>query len=145
MEFKFQDFLGFMLGKTAKKFKGELSRRFTAYDITPEQWALLNQLWEQDGISQKELSDRLVKDQPTTTRILDKLECKGFIRRQCDPTDRRAFLIFLTDQGQGLKQTLIPLAEQALEKATYGFSPADLAQLKEYLAKLSANLDSVKQ
>lgn len=121
--------------------KNNLAKALKPYKVTHEQWPLLKWLWVQDGISQKELSEKSYKDQPTTTRILDKLERRGLIRRQIDSLDRRVSLIYLTREGQQIQDSLIPLAQGALEQALKGLSELEQVQLKNLLNKISDNLD----
>ncbi|MBK5262088.1 MAG: MarR family transcriptional regulator, partial [Peptostreptococcaceae bacterium] len=71
---QFEQNLGFIISRTNTKIKNNLAKALKPYNITHEQWPLLKWLWVQDGISQKELSEKSFKDQPTTARILDKLE-----------------------------------------------------------------------
>ncbi|HWP95419.1 MAG TPA: MarR family transcriptional regulator [Syntrophomonadaceae bacterium] len=134
--------LGFIIAKTHTKMKNNLAKALKPFHVTPEQWALLNSLWEQDGIPQKELSQKSFKDQPTTTRILDKLAQRGLIHRQVDPDDRRAFLIYLTTEGQNIREPLTDLARQALARALEGLSGPEQALLKDLLNRISDNLDS---
>ncbi|KNZ69102.1 transcriptional regulator, MarR family [Thermincola ferriacetica] len=140
MEFKMEDSLGFIINKTALKMKNNLARHLKPYEITPEQWGILNWLWEKEGISQKELSEKSFKDQPNVTRILDKLEEKGLIKRQENPDDRRAFSVFLTEKGYGLKGVLVTAATKALDEALQGFDTGEIQQLKNLLEKIFTNL-----
>lgn len=121
--------------------KNNLAKALKPFNITHEQWPLLKWLWIQDGISQKDLAEISFKDQPTTTRILDKLEQRGLIRRQADSVDRRVSLIYLTREGQNIRGTLLPLARQALEQALAGFSEQEQVQLKNLLTRIGDNLD----
>lgn len=98
-------------------------------------------MWVQDGISQKELSEKSFKDQPTTARILDKLEQRGLIRRQADAEDRRVTLIYLTSEGHEIKDPLIPLAIKSLEHALQGFTEQEQDELKNLLNRIEDNLD----
>jgi len=120
--------------------KNNLGKSLKPYNVTHEQWTLLKWLWAKDGISQKELSERSFKDQPTITRILDKLERRGLIRRQIDAEDRRVSLIYLTNEGQAIKGPLIPLARQALDQCLDGLSKQEQEQLKNLLNRISDNL-----
>lgn len=121
--------------------KNNLAKALKPYNVTQEQWPLLKWLWVQDGISQKELSEKSFKDQPTTTRILDKLEQRGLIRRQANSVDRRVSLIYLTSEGREIRGLLIPLARQALEQALQGLSEQEQVQLKNLLNRIGDNLD----
>lgn len=137
----YEENLGFIIGLTSAKMKNNLGKALKPYNITQEQWTLLIRLWVQDGIPQKELSERCFKDQSTTTRILDKLEVRGLIRRQADSTDRRVFLIYLTREGQEIRGLLIPIARQALAQALFGLSEQEQVQLKSLLNRIGDNLD----
>ena len=141
MHFVMDDSLGFIINKTAAKMKNYLHQSLKEYDITPEQWGILGRLWEQDGVSQKELSDKSCKDQANITRILDKLEEKGLITRQANPGDRRAFLIFLTEEGRKLKERVVPLVLKTLEKAQRDIGEEEIEHLKALLNKVYSNLE----
>lgn len=140
MEFKLDDSLGFILSRTNTKFKNRLFQRFKEYDITPEQWSVLNCLWAQEGVTPKELADSIFKDKPNTNRILEKLEMKELIVRKPHPVDKRAYQIFLTNQGWALKDELVPKAMQLLEEATIGIEECKVEEMKKLLNQMFDNL-----
>ncbi|MCC5465471.1 MarR family winged helix-turn-helix transcriptional regulator [Pelosinus baikalensis] len=140
MNFKLDDSLGFILNKTNTKLKNELFQRFKEYDVTPEQWAVLNCLWEQEGVTPKELADRIFKDKPNTNRILEKLQMKELIVRRLHPIDKRAYQIFLTDRGWALKKELIPKVMQLLETAAIGIEKHKVLEMKKLLNQIYDNL-----
>lgn len=140
MKYVLEDSIGFLLSRTHTRAKNELLQALKPYNITPEQWGLLTRLWEEDGISQKELANRIFKDQPTTARILEKMEKKKLIARQPDPVDGRVSLVFLTEKGRSLRNKLISKATGVLEKALQGFSDAEVQQLKKMLNRIFHNL-----
>lgn len=131
---------GFLINKVALKIKCELGRRLKPFDLTTEQWVVLHRLWDKDGLSQKELADLIFKDQPNTTRILDKLSQKGLIRRFDNAEDRRAFLIYLTDEGKETVRTLFPLDGEIRAVACRGVSDEELALLRSLLNRIWNNL-----
>lgn len=140
MEFNKDDSLGFILNRTSTKFKNELFQRFKEYDVTPEQWSVLNCLWEQEGVTPKELSDAISKDKSNTNRILEKLEMKEFIIRKPHPLDKRAFQIFLTDRGWSIREELIPKAMKVLEDAVRGIEEDKVEEMKKLLNQMYYNL-----
>jgi len=140
MEFKLDDSLGFILNKTNTKLKNKLFQRFNEYNITPEQWSVLNCLWTQEGISPKELADIIFKDKPNTNRILEKLQMKELIVRKPHPVDKRAYQIFLTHRGWALRDELVPKAMQLLEEATIGIEKHKVLEMKELLNQIYDNL-----
>lgn len=128
--------VGFLMSRTHAKMKNNLNNALKSYHVTVEQWVLLNRLWEQDGISQKALSEKCLKDQPTTTRILDKLEKRRLICRKADPEDRRAFLIHLTPEGLTIRNPLQEAAEKALAQSLASLTPEEQEHLKKLLNKI---------
>lgn len=142
MKIDLDNSLGFILNRTNIKMKNTLLHKFKNHDITPEQWAVLNRLWVQDGIPPKELAQLTSKDQPTTVRILAKLQNKGYIFRKVNPKDSRSFLIYLTQKGKDAKAILIPLAFEALGQATSGIDQDQIEIAKVVLNQIYKNLES---
>lgn len=140
MVFKLEDSLGFILNKTNTKLKNKLLQRFNEYNVTPEQWSVLKCLWEQEGVTPKELADKIAKDKPTTNRILEKLQAKELIVREPHPLDKRAYQTFLTDRGRALKDELIPRARQLFEEATIGMERDKVMEIKKLLNQIYDNL-----
>lgn len=133
--------MGFYLGRTHQNLLNYLSHEFKEFNITPEQWILLNILKEKDGISQKELAVKSGKKQTTITRALDNLYKKNYIQREAAADDRRVFLIFLTDEGSHLIEQLTPIAHSLLEEIFSEFSQEEVNQLKMLLIKLNGAID----
>src|SRR5881227_1180792 len=72
------------------------------YNLTTAQFDVLAQLSVAPGISQQELSDRLLVTKGNTCGLLDRLESQGLVARRPDPEDRRSHRLFLTEEGQQL-------------------------------------------
>ena len=139
-QYSIEKSIGFIIYRSALKMKSTLQRilKDRGFDITPEQWGILRVLREEEGISQKEIGDRLFKDKPNVTRMLDALERKGLIFRQ--PTDRRRYSIFLTKEGKKLQEELLPIVLQVQEKAINALAKNDLERLQNLLNKIYGNL-----
>ena len=142
-EFKLDNSFGYLINLAAQRLKYELHKTFQVkgLDITPEQWAVLNRLWEQDGLSQVELAERTFKDKPGTTRILNLLEQKGVVTRRRDAEDGRVLHVFLTKAGKDLKEKLIPCAEEVIAKSGQDLTKEEVAQFKQTLIKILNNLE----
>src|SRR5688500_4756586 len=142
-DFSLDDSYGYLINLAAQRLKYELHQAFQAkgYDITPEQWAVLNRLWEEDGLSQVELAERTFKDKPGTTRILTLLEKKGVVVRRADESDGRVQRVFLTQIGKDLKEKLIPCAQEVLMKSGRNLSKEDVAKFKVTLNQILSNLE----
>ncbi len=93
--------IGYHLERATRVVKLHYLQAFNelGVDITPEQWVLLDNLYQNNGLSQTELAALSFKNTPTISRILDLLAKKGLIERQRFENDRRRFKIFLTPKG----------------------------------------------
>ena len=139
-DLKLDKALDFNLVKVVNKFRCQVGRELKHLDMTSEQWVVLARLWEEDGLSQKELAERILKDQANTTRILDKVVKKGWVQRLDAIDDRRAYLIYLTDEGKDVVQTTYPLVARIKEKLAKGLTDEEIHTLLALLNKLSLNM-----
>ncbi|MFO0661545.1 MAG: MarR family transcriptional regulator [Polyangiaceae bacterium] len=134
--------LGFWVHRVYQASRNEMFRRFreVGEDITPEQWAVLIRLWENDGPRQSDLSDSTFRDRPTMSRILDGMESRDLISRRADKTDGRARLIHLTAKGRSLEKKLVPIVEDIVRAMVAGLDTKDLETTRETLKKMFDNL-----
>lgn len=137
--------LGYAIGHVYTRMRMGLRRVFLAagHDVTPEQWAVLYRLFETQGLTQCGLGERTVKDKTTITRILDRLEKKGWVSRQRDRQDRRTQRIFLTDQGETLVKALVPLVRGFVGRIFADIGEADGETLRRILRGIEGRLDSL--
>ncbi|HET9906774.1 MAG TPA: MarR family transcriptional regulator [Anaerolineales bacterium] len=141
--FRLENSFGYLINLSAQRLKYELHQTFQerGYDVTPEQWVVLNRLWEQDGLSQVELAERTFKDKPSTTRILNLLEKKSLVVRRPDEKDGRVLRVYLTASGWEIKEQLVSCADAVLQKASRDFTKEEVAQFKLSLNKLLRNIE----
>jgi DNA-binding MarR family transcriptional regulator len=83
------------------------------YELTYPQYLVLLVLWEQDGLSVKEIGNRLFLDSGTLTPLLKRLEASGRVRRARDRVDERQVSIFLTPAGAKLRDVLACIPDDA--------------------------------
>ncbi|MFD1955650.1 MarR family winged helix-turn-helix transcriptional regulator [Paenibacillus thailandensis] len=139
------DSIGYLLGISYRKLTNLLQHRIRSYDMTPEQWSVLYRINERDGLIQKEIAERSGKDKPTTTRILDLLEAKGYIVKKPGEKDRRAFLVYITEAGKEVVAAITPIEKQLVEEATVSLSDNEYAYLLELLARIDAAVDKLTE
>lgn len=139
MPFSFEESIGRMIYKAHLKLRANLLKRLEPYGITTEQWEMLNYLWLEDGMCQKDLAAKIGKDQTNAARIAEKLEKKGWIERMPHPADRRAYRMFLTEEGKALKAVLHPQVEALLERHVRGIPPEDVESFKRTLKRIVQN------
>jgi DNA-binding MarR family transcriptional regulator len=131
----------FAICKAAMRIRGVMGRRLKDFDITPEQWGVIAMLRTEDGITQKELAFRIFKDQPNITRILDKLAVKNFIRRADAAGDRRAFYIYLTEEGKEMYEKLHPIVVGLRGDICRDLSPDEIELLVKMLNRICVDLE----
>lgn len=137
--------IGMLLGITHRKMIQQLMHRLKPYDISPEQWSVLYQIYQAEGLNQKEIAAKAVKDQPTTTRIIDLLDKKGWVRRVNSPQDRRAYLLHLTKAGRQLVEETLPIERDANHDFVKGITPVDMEQFRQTLLQIHANMTESKK
>lgn len=132
---------GYLVRDTHLAFAKALRNRLQSHQVTPGQWYFLRALWEEEGLSQRELSRRVGTTEPTTVSALRLLERNGYIERVRNAGDRRTINIFLTDRGRALKAELLPGALGINTIATQGISPEEFEAFRRILDKLKENLN----
>lgn len=78
-------------------------------DITPVQFSALRTLADHPGLDQASLAGLIAYDPATIGGVVKRLEHKGFVRRQPNKNDRRAFMLLLTPSGQALLDSVTPV------------------------------------
>lgn len=134
-----------LLDRTARSVKQFAQRQFKelGFNITVDQWLVLRQLYEQDGLNQKELAERVFKDTPTLTRIIDLLCNKGLTERVIHPDDRRSFIVRLSPEGRSRVEQLKPQIKAIRLKAWKGLGEEDFREFQRILSTINKNLSSI--
>lgn len=133
----------YLVNKTALflKMSGLQFFKEKNFAITPEQASILHILYQEDGISQRQLGKTALKDRPNITRLIDILEEKKFVYRELDPQNRRIFKVFITEEGKKQVESILPDIMEARKRAFDGLSEEDLEILKNILVKIQNNLE----
>lgn len=101
---------------SSRLFARALHVRLVPHGVAPGQLAVLQRLWEGDGLTQAELARAVRVEQPTMARTLDRMARDGLIERVPSKADRRAFNVRLTLRGRALRRAVESEAA-ALERA----------------------------
>ena len=136
------DALSWLMATCSKLLREKLALRFAnaGYTVTPEQWAILAHLWQQDGLSQQALADQFHRSKVAAFQLINKLEDQGLVIRRVDPVDGRSNLIYLTPEGRAVLPTLISLAQENMTQVLSGIPEADLAIAKSVVVKIIKNI-----
>ena len=109
-------------------------------DLTPEQFLLIDLLWNQGPLSQLDIADQMQKDKNSITKLVDSIERKGYVVRQQNPNDRRSNTIVLTELGNSLKDNAKTKGISILNTMLEGISEQELNSFLETLDKLCSNM-----
>lgn len=131
---------GFLLNDVARLLRTVYNRRIRKLGLTRAQWWVLTHLFRGDGISQTELSETLEIEKPTLGRLLDRLEAKGWVRREHDARDRRVWRVHLTDEVEPALRTMRAIAAELRRDALAGINAAERERFVDTLLALKANL-----
>jgi DNA-binding MarR family transcriptional regulator len=134
------DRLAHLVKDATRAFVRALALRLADHDIAFGHWSFLRILWEDDGLTQRELSARAGVMEPTTYTALKAMEKRGFITKRRSPTNRKNNYIHLTPKGRALKKKLIPLAEEVNSIAVRKIKSADIAVTRKTLLGIIENL-----
>lgn len=119
-------------------------RQLKQHELSYGALSFLMVLIHHDGIRQEEISRRLSIDKATTARAIHKLIEVGYVRRETDSADHRAYHIYLTAKGLALAPELKRLSRAWSAKLTVGFTPEDREQVFRLLEKMSRNAAALK-
>jgi DNA-binding MarR family transcriptional regulator len=136
--------LGYLVRDANRAFQRLLERRIAPHGVTRGQWYFLRVLWEQDGLSQRELSTRVGMMEPTTVIALRGMEKAGLIRRARSADDRRVTLVRLTSKARRLRRRLLKLSQGVNEQGAVGIETAELDRFRRVIRRMTANLDTVE-
>ena len=130
------------LNLTGCKLKQYIAAMLRKQDVplTPEQFLLIDLLWNQGEMSQQQLADRMQKDKNSVTKLVDAIERKGFVIRKQNSSDRRSNTIVLTEKAELLKNEAKKKGISILENMLEGITEAELRSFLDTLRKLNSNM-----
>ncbi|KVD81787.1 MarR family transcriptional regulator [Burkholderia sp. ABCPW 14] len=131
--------LGYYLTKARQALVERLDRALGPLDLTAQQIGVILLLARGFARTPFELSRKMSYDSGSMTRMLDRLEKKGFVVRARSESDRRVIELALTERGAHAAQALPGLIAAELNAQLEGFSPDDLALLTNLLQRFIAN------
>ena len=108
--------------------------------LTPEQFLLIDLLWNQGSMSQQQLADQMHKDKNSVTKLVDAIERKGFVYRQQNASDRRSNTLVLTEKALELRDHAKQKGISILDEMLEDISETELRAFLSTLNKLNVNM-----
>lgn len=143
-KFDYKNNIGFIINKTAKSLFQVLDQELRKnIGITCSQWKIIIVIINNDnGLTQKEIADKLGLEGPSLIHIIDKLENDGFLFRKVDTEDRRNNGIFLTEKSYSMLESMINCGLKVNNKLTEDIPQENISITKQTLEKMWQNIQS---
>jgi DNA-binding MarR family transcriptional regulator len=132
----------YVVNHLSRLFTQSLYDQLKSHGVAPGQFPVLMCLWDQDGLTQRELYERVKIEQATMSNTLKRMERDCLIYREPDPADRRAMRIHLTGMAKNLQGTLTKGAKSVVKSAFDGVKKKDRKALMDVLEHMIGNLEN---
>ncbi|MFF9471078.1 MarR family winged helix-turn-helix transcriptional regulator [Streptomyces roseolus] len=132
--------VGMTLARVSRAHRIAMGRRLRELGLYPGQELMMMRLWDGGAARQSELIQSLGLDPSTVTKMLQRLEQCGYVRRSPDPADRRAVLVEATEEGKALRAGVENAWSDLEAGSLAGLDPAERAELARLLGVLAENL-----
>lgn len=132
------DYLPALLAQASQLISTEFHEVVRRHNLSVTEWRILSTLLGAGEISIGNLAQVTLTKQPTVTRLLDRLETLGHLRRIAHESDRRITLVRITDTGQALIADLAVQAKRHEEEVLERLAPLDSEALKATLRRVIA-------
>ncbi|AOO80521.1 MarR family winged helix-turn-helix transcriptional regulator [Bosea vaviloviae] len=135
---------GYLANHMARSFARALADAIRPLGLAPAQFMVLLELWREDGVTQKDLVQRLDVEQATMASTLARMERDRLIERRPDPLDARARTIHLTAHARALEVAAVGKARQINRQALAGFSDDERERMLDGMASIIAALSATE-
>jgi len=139
MTFNRMESATYLAGQLARAFSRALQMKASQLGFSAGHFPILIELWNQDGLTQRQLLDRIDIEQATMANTLSRMERDGLIERKPHPKDKRAQLVFLTARARDLKEEALAAAMEADEALFDGFRRFEKELMLEYIRRAIDN------
>lgn len=139
--------VGVFLNLVNCKFKQYVNTIFNShgFNLTAEQFLVMDTLWDEGVMSQQQIADTILKDKNSVTKLIDALEKKGLVERVAGRSDKRQNLIHLTQKAVEIKESITQVAIDTTDKIIKDIPREDLINFVKVLNKMAENIDSLEK
>lgn len=125
-----------VMRKAFRTIDAKVSESFREFGLTPTQFGVLDVLFAKGGAMKiGELIDSMLATSGNMTVVIKNMEKNGWVTRTTCPTDKRAYLVTLTEAGRDLIQKVLPAHIVAVEETFSVLTEKEQEQLIELLKK----------
>lgn len=134
-----EESIGYLLKRAGMHLSATVDRRLAEFDMTHAQLGIFLKLLHGHAKTAADLAREWMTDTGAMTRMLDRLEEKGFVQRSRSSVDRRIVEVSLTPKGKQLADRMTQVAIESLNHHLRNFSTAEVAQFKDFLRRMIAD------
>jgi DNA-binding MarR family transcriptional regulator len=131
--------IGYLISRVRTQLFTAIDQELAPFGVTSAQYVIMGSLVHEFADSASGLCKAMAYDPGAMTRMVDRLEAKGLIRRVRHPRDRRAVNLELTDEGRAVFPEMRVKAVGVLNRFLRGFTRGEARQLEELLQRMLAN------
>jgi MarR family transcriptional regulator, organic hydroperoxide resistance regulator len=136
--------LFYLLRDASKAVMSAFQQRIEKHQLTLGQYFILRELWQDDGLTQREISDRVSVMGPALTIVLDAMEERGFVTRVRSTEDRRRINVFVTEKGQSLRPIILGYSAEQHDSVLAGKSTRDVEFVRDFLISIRDNAHALR-
>ena len=131
--------IGHLVARARSALLTGLDGELEQFGLTGAQFAVLKNVADGTADTAADLCRTMHYDTGSMTRMLDRLEEKSVLRRERCTEDRRVVYLRISDTGNELLPQLRAAAMNVLDRHLAGFSPTEVATLKQFLVRIIEN------
>jgi DNA-binding MarR family transcriptional regulator len=136
--------LFYLLRDASRSVMSAFQQRIEKHQLTLGQYFILRELWQDDGLTQREISDRVSMMGPAMTIVLDAMEERGFVARVRSTEDRRRINVFLTDKGRDLGPTVLRYSAEMHDIVLGGRSEKEVEFVRDFLLSICVKAGALR-
>lgn len=134
--YQLEDSIGWLTNQVKVVLSASLNSELADLGISYAQWRVLMRIYSEQGVTAAELCRCMESDTGSMTRMVDRLEEKGFLRRVRSDVDRRVVKLELTDAGRALVPAMLDAVVTVLNHHLRDFTPDEVKSLKSLLRRM---------
>ena len=138
----FEENIGLLIHDVGRLLRVLYDRQMASIGLTRSQWLLLTYLYFKDGINQTELASLMDMEKAPLSRLLDRMEIKGWIIRKNETKDRRIKNIYLSESVKPFVSSIREKAAKYRKDSLSILSDKELSKLRDLLQVLKKDLTS---
>lgn len=129
-------YLSYLLARASHEVSREFHHELKPYGLTVLEWRVLATLEGSDGCSLGEVAEAVLFKQPTVTKLIDRMERDGWVRRLRGTGDRRRVRVVMTDRGHKVVGELLAKAKKHEAACLGSYAEGEIENLKRILRDL---------